>query len=167
MKRLPILAVIAMVAACATSACAANSSSDVDGSSVPMQSASGSQNNQPNAGATVMRKLAGRFPGATLLDEAQFTETIQGHSFRYQEVGSDLVIDQPAEVFLEGGRYSMDRSRFVTSGTYSLARGVVLIDCPQTFLGLSRARVFFRYQDKLFTANAEGDGSVIELIPRP
>lgn len=110
-----------------------------------------------------------RFPGAVVLDEREFASAIVGRAFHHREVGTELVIERPSEFFGEGGRYSVGH-RAIAHGTYSIERGTVSIDCsdcPSTIFGLGRHRVFFRHQGRLFTTNADGEGSVIELIPYP
>ena len=107
-----------------------------------------------------------RFPGATLLGEAEFASAIVGRAFRYRYLASEIVVNRPKEFFREGGQYSMGH-RPISHGTYSIERGIVSIDCdcPYTFLGLGRKRVFFRHKGRLLTASAELQGEVIELIP--
>jgi hypothetical protein len=112
-------------------------------------------------------KLALRFPDAKLLDDEKFVETIQNHSFRYREVGSELIIERPAEAFFENGRYSAGH-RVMFQGSYSFSHGILSIkcsDCPESFLGLARERIVFGYQGRAMMANVDGEGAVIELIP--
>lgn len=112
------------------------------------------------------QSIAQRFPGATFLSKAEFASTIVGGSFRYREFGSELLIKSPAESFFGNGQYSVGH-RAIFSGTYSYKRGIVSIkcvDCHATFLGLGKKRVFFRHEGRLLMANADGNGSAIELI---
>jgi hypothetical protein len=119
-----------------------------------------------SSGITVSRAIADRFPGATILGEAEFASTVVGSRFRYR-VSGEIIVEHPAEGFFESGRYSVGH-RPISQGKYSFKDGVVSIectDCPDTFLGLGRKRVFFRHQGRLLMTNANGEGSVIELIP--
>lgn len=116
------------------------------------------------------RDLADRFPGATLLGEAEFASTIVGRLFRYRELDSEIVVERPKEVFVEGGQYRNHGLRTVSYGTYSIERGIVSIacaDCRYTFLGLGWERIFFRHEGRLLMATANRTGSVVELIPEP
>lgn len=122
------------------------------------------------SGLGMPRVILDRFPGAILLEEAEFASSVVGRMFRYREVGSNLVVERPKEVFVEGGQYRVHWLRTISYGTYSIERGIVSIDCAdcqRAFLGLGRQRIFFRRQGGLFTANADGDGRVIELIREP
>ena len=97
---------------------------------------------------TMSPAIADRFPGADILDEAEFAEAIVGRVFRYREVGSGIVVERPNEVFAEGGQYRVHWLRTISRGTYSIGRGTVMIECTgcqRTFLGLGRTRVFFRH----------------------
>lgn len=114
------------------------------------------------------RQLADRFPGATILGEAEFASAIVGRQFRYR-LSNDLIMERPAEHFYENGRYSVGH-RAISHGTYSIVGGIVSIDCPgcrYPFAGLSNRRIFFRHQGRLFMANADDNGGVVELIPAP
>ena len=124
------------------------------------------EGNQPSSGAAALRTLEGRYPGATLLDEAEFAEVIQGRPFRYRSEDSELVVVSPKEWFFEGGRYSTGH-RVTSAGNYLFERGIVVITCDQTFLHLGQRRLFFRHEGRLFTANADGTGSVVQLILEP
>lgn len=119
-----------------------------------------------SAELSMNRVIAARFPGAKILDEAEFASTVVGRMFRYR-VSSEIIVNCPGEHFYETGRYSVGH-RVIGQGTYSLKGGVVTIECSNcydTFLGLGRTRIFFRHQGKLLMANANGEGSVVELIP--
>lgn len=121
-----------------------------------------------SSGTIMNRYIADRFPGATLLDGAELASAIVGGRFRYREVGSELVLDRPKEVFLAGGQYQIHWLRSISYGNYSIKRGIVSItcaDCPYDFLGLGKQRIFFRNDGMLLTAKADGEGSVVELIP--
>jgi hypothetical protein len=110
--------------------------------------------------------IAARFPGATILDEADFASTVTGRRFRYR-VSNEIIIERPAESFSENERYSVGH-RTIAQGTYSIKRGIVSIECsncPETFFGLGRKRIFFRHQGRLLMANADAEGDVLELIP--
>lgn len=114
------------------------------------------------------RGIAARFPGATILDESDFASTVVGRAFRYR-VSSDIIVNYPGEHFYETGRYSVGH-RAIAHGTYLFERGVVSVeceDCYDTFLGLGRKRLFFRHKGKLLMANADGEGTVVELILEP
>jgi hypothetical protein len=133
------------------------------------QASSAAQPN-PSAGITMTRDITDRFPGATLLGEAEFAGAVAGRRFRNREVGSDIVVERPIEVFAEGGQYRNHGLRTVSYGSYSIERGIVSIacgDCRYPFLGLSWERIFFRHQGKLLMAAVNGTGSVVELIPEP
>jgi hypothetical protein len=123
-----------------------------------------------SSGSIVNRSLAERFPGAILLGEAEFASAVVGRLFRYRHLGSGIIVERPKEVFIEGGRYRIHWLRSISYGTYSVERGTVSIDCAgcrNTFLNLGRERIFFRHEGRLLTADANGDGSVVELIPEP
>jgi hypothetical protein len=116
------------------------------------------------------RNIADRFPGATLLGETEFAEAIVGHLFRYRDLDSGIVVERPKEVFVHGGQYRIHWLRAISRGTYAIERGIVSIDCAgcqRTFLGLAARRIFFRHEGRLLTANADEQGSVVELIPEP
>lgn len=118
-------------------------------------------------GSIMNRDIAKRFPGAALLDEAEFTSTVVGRRFRYREVGSELVVNRPKEVFVGNGRYQIHWSRSISYGAYKVKHGVISIycpDCPYAFLDLGIERIFFRHEGKLFTAKADGRGRVVHLI---
>jgi hypothetical protein len=143
---------------------ASTACSSVDAISAGGEPMPASTSSTISSGATTMQKLAERFPGAVLLDEAEFTKAIQGHQFSYREVGGELTIERPKEAFLEGGRYELRGLRSISHGSYSIDHGIVSIECPESFLGLSSERVFFRHEGRFLMTNATGEGSVIELI---
>jgi hypothetical protein len=119
-------------------------------------------------GKGIQRKLAQRFPGAVLLSEAEFADAIVDRVFRYREVGTDIIVDRPNEVFAAGGKYRIHWLRTISYGSYSIKRGIVSIDCsdcPYHFLNLGWHRIFFRHEGRLHMMTANGRGSVIELIP--
>lgn len=114
--------------------------------------------------------LTDRFPGATFLGEAEFAAAIPGRGFRHREVESEAIIERPTEAFLTNGGYQVHWTRAISYGTYTVERGIVLIDCPgcmRDYAGLGKERLYFRHQDRLFVANAAGKGSVFELLPVP
>jgi hypothetical protein len=136
---------------------------------VTAQAPSVAQRN-PASGIVMNRHTADRFPGAALLGEAEFDSAVVGRAFRYREVGSEIVVERPKEVFREGGQYQIHWLRAISYGTYSVEHGIVSIacaDCPHSFLDLGRRRIFFRHQGRLLTAKADGKGSVVELIREP
>jgi hypothetical protein len=113
-------------------------------------------------------EIGARFPGATILDEAEFGSAIVGRRFRYRHVGTEIVVERPGEVFAENGRYEIHWLRGASYGTYSIKQGVVSIDCSACsydFLSLGRKRVFFWHEGRLLTISADGRGSVVELLP--
>jgi hypothetical protein len=115
----------------------------------------------------INRKLAKRFPGAVLLGEAEFSSAVVDRAFRYRQVGTDIIVERPKEVFAAGGKYRIHWLRTISYGSYSINGSIVLIDCPDcpyNFLGLDRKRIFFRQQGRLFTAGANLEGSTFELI---
>jgi hypothetical protein len=115
----------------------------------------------------VEKAVADRFPGALILNEAEFASAIVGRRFRYA-LSSGIIIHSPAEHFYKDGRYSVGH-RVISHGTYSIAGGVVSIHCPACrypFAGLNSRRIFFRQQGKLFMVNADGNEGVVELIPQ-
>ncbi|MBC9035128.1 hypothetical protein IAG41_22290 [Sphingomonas sp. JC676] len=121
------------------------------------------------AGPNAERVIVDRFPGATVLSQVEFADTIVRKNFHYREVGSDIVVVSPGEYYSEDGRYSTGH-RVVSVGTYSFERGLLsidCIDCRPSFLGLGRQRVLFRQDGKLLMANADGRGGTIEMIPSP
>lgn len=123
-----------------------------------------------SSGIIMNRDIVDRFPGATLLGEVEFASAVVGQAFRYREVGSEPVLVMPKEVFVEGGQYRIHGIRTISYGTWAIARGIVSIDCTDcqyAFIGLGRERVFFRHQDRLLMATANGEGIVVELIPEP
>jgi hypothetical protein len=127
------------------------------------------QRNQPSA-TIVSRDIPDRFPGAALLGEAEFASGVVGRLFRYRELDSNIVVERPKEVFAAGGQYRIHWLRTISYGTYSIERGIVSIDCadcPYSFLNLGRERILFRHEGRLLTARANGEGSVVELIPEP
>lgn len=144
-----------------TANCASAVSANGSGPAIP--TASSPHDTSQRTGAATMRKLAEQFPGAVLLDETEFAQVVEGRGFRHRYVGSELIIERPSEFFVDG-RYSTGH-RAISGGSYSFKRGILLIDCSATFLGLNRERVFFRHQGKLFTTNADGTGKIVELIP--
>lgn len=116
-----------------------------------------------------MRVLADCFPDAAMLGTNELMTAIVGRRFNYRLIGTDgtdLVVVRPKEVFRANGQYEV-HGRAISYCTYSIETSIVSIDCHQTFLGLGRERVFFRNEGRLFTANANGEGSVVELIPLP
>src|SRR5688500_15174704 len=96
--------------------------------STTAQSSSVAQRNLAS-GTTMSRDLVDRFPGATVLGEPEFAQAVVSGAFRYREVGSELVIVRPKEIFVEGGQYRIHWSRTISYGTWAIARGIVSIDC--------------------------------------
>lgn len=116
------------------------------------------------------RDIAARFPGANVLSEAEFASVIVGRVFRYRDIGGELVVERPKEVFAEGGQYRIHWLRSISYGTWSIAGGIVEIDCTgcrYTFLNVGWKRIFFRHESRLLMATANGEGSVVELISEP
>lgn len=136
---------------------------------VRAEASSGVQRNH-SSGIIMNRDIADRFPGATILGDAEFASAIVGRVFRYRELDSGIVVERPKEVFVEGGQYRIHWLRTISYGTYSVERGVVSISCdacPYTFLDLGGERIFFRHQDRLLTARANLEGSIFELVREP
>lgn len=120
---------------------------------------------QPSREVVVSSNIVARFPGAKVLDEAEFASTVVGRTFRYR-VSSEIIVESPGEHFSKTVQYSTGH-RAIAQGTYSFDGGVVSIECNScydTFLGLGKRRVFFHHQGRLLMANADGKGSVVELI---
>lgn len=120
--------------------------------------------------AVMSPDLADRFPGATILDEADLARAIVGRRFRYRELGSEILVEQPKEIFAEQGQYRLHGLRTISYGTYAIGHGIVSIacaDCRYPFLNLGWERLFFRHEGKLLMTSAQGGGSVVELISEP
>lgn len=112
------------------------------------------------------RTVAERFPGAAILDEAAFAAAVVGRIFRYRDPASGIVVNYPGELFVADGHYQTGH-RAIAHGSWSIARGIVSIDCPQSFLGLGMKRLFFRHQGRLLTTETHARGTVWELIEGP
>lgn len=101
-----------------------------------------------------------------ILSADEFSKQVVGKTFRYSELGSDLVTLNIGEMFHFDGRYSTGH-RVIQTGSYAYLDGTVVIECACSFLSLSNERVFFRSEDRLFTSNADGSGPIVELQAVP
>jgi hypothetical protein len=115
-----------------------------------------------------MLKFAERFPKAVLVDDKTFVELIQDKAFMYRPIPGEIAITLPSEGFQRDGRYAFGH-RPTYGGTYSIQDGIVSLYYAgeNSFLGLGKKRIFFLNGSTLFTARADRNDYVVEMIPNP